>query len=93
MNSLIKKISLSFSFGLLIFISIESSAISIDINSKSLVKENELSLENNSFSDLSVNLMNDVVPADKASGDSIGINFGNNTIAKTAVKAIILLVH
>ena len=86
MNSLIKKISLSFSFGLLIFISIESSAISIDINSKSLVKENELSLGNNSFSDLSVNPMNDVVPADKAfipkafAVDSSTIDFSIQTL-------------
>ena len=86
MNSLMKKISLSFSFGLLILISIESSAISIDINSKSLVKENELSLGNNSFSDLSVNLMNDVVPADKAfipkafAVDSSTINFSIQTL-------------
>lgn len=81
-----KKISLSFSFGLLILISIESSAISIDINSKSLVKEIELSLGNNSFSDLSVNLMNDVVPADKAfipkafAVDSSTINFSIQTL-------------
>ena len=27
------------------------------------------------------------------SGENTGISFGNNTIAKTAVKAIILLVH
>ena len=86
MNSLIKKISLSFSFGLLIFISIESSAISIDINSKSLVKENELSFVNNNFSDLSVNLMNDVVPADKAfipkafAVDSSTIDFSIQTL-------------
>ena len=86
MKFLNKKHFFSFSFSLLILIFIETNAFSIDIDSKSLTRENELILKNKKFSDLSVNLMKDVLPADKAfipnafAVDSSTINFSIRTL-------------
>ena len=86
MNFLNKKNFSSLSLSLLVLMSIETNAVSLDANSELPTKENELSFENNSFSNFSENLIENVVPADKAfipnafAFDSSTINFSIRTL-------------
>ena len=86
MNFLNKKFFSSFSLSLLILMSIETHAVSLDVKSVLPTKENELSFENKSFSNFSENSIGNVVSADKAfipnafAFDSSTINFSIRTL-------------